>query len=87
MQKYVQDYWPIFVSLMAIIVSLSAQWAVFGVRISAVEDRQDRQGTAIATLQDSFTTQQSNYAALAAKLDAVNENVVYIRSRIDNAVK
>lgn len=68
-----------------VIASVIAQWAVFGVRLDNIEGRQDRQGTAITDLQDQLTQTQSQYAALNAKVDAVSDNVLYIRQRIDEA--
>lgn len=78
-----KNYWPIAM----VMASIIAQWAVFGVKIQALEDRQDRQGTSIANLQTSVTEVQTQYAALGAKLDAIDSNVNYIRSRIDNATR
>lgn len=84
---YLKSYGSIGLAVMTVIVSLITQWAVFGVRISNIEARQDRQGTALQSVQDSLTQQLANYAALAAKLDALNESVLYIRNRIDSAIK
>lgn len=87
MPDALKNYWPIMISAVTIVVSIATQWAIFGSRLAAVESRQDRQGTAISALQDATTQQQANYAALSAKLDALSDNVSYIRSRIDNALK
>lgn len=76
---YIIKVWPII----AIVLSLVAQWAIFGVRIASLEDRQNRQGTAIVSLQASVADVQTQYAALNAKLDALGDNVLYIRTRID----
>lgn len=83
---YIKGYWPIFLSVTTVIVSLAAQWAVLGYRISAVEARQDRQGTAITALQGQTQTLTANYAELNAKIDAMNENVTYIRNRLDRVL-
>lgn len=68
-------------------VSFVSMYAVNSYRIQALEDRQDRQGTAVMLLQSQQTDGIANYAALDAKLDAVIDNVSYIRSRIDSIVK
>lgn len=75
------------VALIAAIFSFVSMYAVDNYRINSLQDRQDRQGTVIATLQSQQTEQATNYAALSAKLDALGDNVLYIRSRIDSAVK
>lgn len=87
MQENVTRYWPIFFSLTSILVSLIAQWAILGTRITAIEGRQDRQGAAITTIQDQVARQAADYAALAAKIDSINDNVNYIRSRIDRVTQ
>lgn len=66
-----------------VIASVIAQWAVFGVRLDTVEARQDRQGQAITSLQEQVQDADTRYAALEAKVDSLNENVLYIRNRID----
>lgn len=63
--------------------SVIGQWAVFGVRLQTVEERLDRQGTAISTVQSALAETQTQYASLAAKLDAIDSNVSYIRNRLD----
>lgn len=87
MNKLLENYVSIAIAIVTVIVSLIAQWSVFGVRLSNVETRQDRQAAVILTMQDSLTTQIANYAALSAKIDALNDNVNYIRARIDSAIK
>lgn len=72
-------------AIVLVIASVVAQWAVFGVRLDNIEQRQDRQGNSIQTLQATVSTVQTQYAALNAKLDAIDSNVNYIRSRIDKA--
>lgn len=75
-----KTFWPVVL----VVVSLAAQWAILGQRVNTVEARLDRQGQAITTLQQSDTERQAQYAALSAKLDAVNDNLLYIRNRIDS---
>lgn len=72
--------WVLAISAATII----STFTLYGVRISAVEARVDRQGTAIATMQTALASQQSQYSALNAKLDAMNDLLVYIRSRVDD---
>lgn len=81
---YFRTYGSLLIALATIIVSLVAQWAVFGTRLTAAEQREDRQGTAITALQNTLTQQQADYAALSAKIDGISDNVSYIRSRIDH---
>ena len=83
----IRSYWPIFISLAGILVSLVAQWAVFGVRLNALEDKQDKQEQSIMAVRDLQVLQTANYAELKAKLESVGDNVNYIRSRIDSATK
>lgn len=87
MQEYIKQYWPVIFSVTTIIVSLLTQWVLLGYRISAVESRQDRQGSAITDIQAQLSTQAANYAALSAKLDAIDNDVTYIRQRIDNVTR
>lgn len=74
-------------AIVIVVASVVAQWAIFSTRLDTIEQRQDRQGTTIAALQTSVQDVQTQYAALNAKLDALNDNVLYIRNRIDTATK
>lgn len=87
MNKLIENYGAIGVAIATVVASLITQWAVFGVRLSAVESRQDNQEATLTALQTSLTTQIANYAALSAKIDALTDNVNYIRNRIDSVVK
>lgn len=87
MQDYIKQYWPIFFSIATVLVSILAQWTLLGYRISSVEARQDRQSTAITTIQSQLSSQASDYAALNAKLDAIDDNVTYIRQRLDDTTR
>lgn len=77
-----RTFWPVAL----VIISLAAQWAILGQRVSALEDRVDRQGTSIADVRTQVAESQKDVAALNEKVDGVAENVNYIRSRIDNAL-
>lgn len=66
-----------------IVASYSINTALYGYRLSSVEARQDRQGVSITAMQATLADVQSQYAAINAKLDAMSDNVNYIRSRID----
>ena len=72
-------------ALVIVFASVVGQWYVFTARLDNIEARQDRQGTALQDLQTSVAGVQTQYAALSAKLDAIDSNVNYIRSRIDAA--
>lgn len=87
MNDYVKAYGSIALAITTVMVSLVTQWAVYGIRIANVESRQDRQAAAIMVIQGQITDQVANYAALQAKLDAIKDNVDYIRSRIDRATQ
>lgn len=67
-----------------VIASYSVNTALYGYRLTSIEARQDRQGTAITSLQTSVADVQTQYAALSAKLDAIDSNVTYIRNRLDS---
>lgn len=79
---FIKTYWPI--ALVA--VSLAGSWAILGQRVTAVEERLDRQGTAITDIRAQLQETQEQYAALEAKVDGIKESVDYIRSRIDRAL-
>lgn len=81
-----RTFWPVAVVLISVVVNSVINWTTFGVRLDAIESRQDRQGSAITSLQTSVTDTQNNYAALNAKVDSLSDNVLYIRQRIDNAL-
>lgn len=74
----------ITIAILGVVASYSVNTALYGYRLTAVEARQDRQGTAITTINATLATQQSQFAALSAKLDAISDNVNYIRSRLDS---
>lgn len=76
-----KTFWPAAL----VVISLAAQWAILGQRVSAAEQQLDRQGASIITLQANDREREAQYAALNAKLDALNDNVLYIRNRIDTA--
>lgn len=80
---YIKTYWPIVMSLLTIGVTIVTQWALLGQRITALESRQDRQEQAVVDVKAQLTVQAANYAALSAKIDAIGDNVSYIRSRVD----
>lgn len=84
--KYLK-YWPIAVFVVTTGVAFAGNWAVFGVRMNAIEARQDRQGNTIMSLQDADKSQQSNYAELKAKVDIMIDDIRYIRARIDRVTQ
>lgn len=77
-----KTYGSIVIAVVTVCVSLVAQWAVFTVRLSNIEGRQDRQTEAIQKLQDSDKSQIAIAATLSAKVDAIADNVNFIRDRI-----
>lgn len=67
------------VSIAIALITLVSTYAVYGYRLSAVESRQDRQGTAIAALQ------QQNTDTLI-KLAQIQKDIDYIKVQIDKIV-
>ena len=76
-------YWPVVLFIGGII----STWAVFGVRLAGVEARQDRQADTIRMLQGQVTDLGNDISGIKAKIESINDNVNYIRDRIDRAVK
>lgn len=70
-------------AIVIVTASVVAQWSIFSTRLTAIEQRQDRQGDSIQTIQNSLSDVQTQYAGLNAKLDGISDNVSYIRSRLD----
>lgn len=83
MQKFFQTYWTIGFTVITVMISIAAQWSLFGYRLTSVEQRQDRQGEAITAIQNTLTAQASEYAALNATINAISDNVDYIRSQVE----
>lgn len=86
MPDIIKNYWQIVFAITTIVISLAAQWAIYGVRLQSLEDRQDRQGTAIMNLQTEQVDSASQYLALKTKVDLMYDSVIYIRNRIDSAI-
>lgn len=57
--------------------------ALYGYRLNAVEDRQDRQGVTIQAMQLQVTALSNDIASIKSKIDGISNNVDYIRNRID----
>lgn len=75
------------VAIILAIISFVSIYAVNNYRLNALEDGQNKQDGKIMVLQSQQVESAANYAALSAKLDAVNDTVNYIRSRIDSLAK
>lgn len=84
---YLKSWGFLIIPIVSALITISGVWATFGVRLSGVEARQDRQGTAITNLQDADKGQVANYAELKAKVDIMIDDIRYIRSRIDRATQ
>lgn len=74
-------------ALIIVAASVIGQWAVFGVRLDSIEARVERQGTSISDIRSSLAETQNQYAALEAKLEGIDQNVNYIRTRLDAALR
>lgn len=83
MERLIERYWPMVVTIVTVLLGVGAQWAVYGLQISDLRATQARQAVDIANLQTQVSLQASEYASLKATIDAINDNVTYIRSRID----
>lgn len=75
------------IAIAGIIATYSINTALYGYRLGTLEDRQDRQGISIQALQTAQALQASQYAELKATLNAVNDNVNYIRTRVDQSFR
>lgn len=87
MTDYIKAYWPIFMSVATVLVTLVMQWAVFGYRISNIESRQDQQANTISEMQKQVTGLASDITGVKVKVDLINDNVNYIRNRIDRVTQ
>lgn len=83
MSNFFRQYWPLAVTLLTTLAAVASSYAIYGFRIAALEARQDRQGATIASIQTQLTTQAQNYAELKATLQAMSDNLNYIRNRVD----
>lgn len=63
------------VSIAIALTTLISTYAVYGYRLSAVEARQDRQGTAISSLQDNNTK-------TLITLTAIQKDIEYIKVQL-----
>lgn len=84
---YIKSYGSIGVAIATVAISLITQWAIFGVRLTNLEQRQDRQGTTIVTIQTQVTGLANDISGIKATLGAINDNVNYIRNRIDKVTQ
>lgn len=82
-----KSYWPLALSVITVIISLAAQWAILGYRIANVEARQDRQGASITTLQQQVGDLTSAISGMKSDIGSIKDNVTYIRDRIDRATQ
>lgn len=67
------------VSIAIALTTLVSTYAVYGYRLSAVEARQDRQGTAISTLQQ-------NNNDINVSLAKIQTSLQYIQAKLDKIV-
>lgn len=87
MPDFIKNNPSIVITIATIAVSIATQWAVLGQRITSIEERVDRQGQAITDVKAQLVTQAAQYAELKAKIEAISDNVSYIRNRIDRAIQ
>ncbi len=86
-EDFLKKYGFLIIPIVTAIISISGVWATFGIRISEIEARQDRQGTTITTLQTQVTGLANDISGIKATLGAINDNVNYIRNRIDKVTQ
>lgn len=87
MNETLKGYWPIIISVLSVVVSFVAQWSIQGARISALEDRQDRQGINITGMQNQITSLANDVSGMKADIGSIKDNVSYIRTRIDRVTQ
>lgn len=87
MPDFIKNNPSIVITVCTVVISIVTQWAVLGQRITAIEERQNRQGEAITDVKAQLATQASNYAELKAKIESMSDNINYIRSRIDRVTQ
>lgn len=68
------------ISLVVAIVTIISTYAVYGYRISALEARVDRQGTAITDIRNSTTETQISLAKIQTDIE-------YIKMTLDKLTK
>lgn len=68
------------VSIAIALTTLVSTYAVYGYRLSAVEARQDRQGTAITTLQTGDTDTQVALARIQTDIEYIKAQLTSIAS-------
>lgn len=75
------------ITVTVIIVTFGTSYIVTNTRnetrISALEARQDRQATALTNQQVQITNLANDVSGMKALLTAMNDNLTYIRNRID----
>lgn len=74
-------------ALILVVSSVVAQWAVFGVRLDNLEQGVDTNTLAISETRTQLAETQNQYAALEAKLEGIDANVTYIRTRLDAVLR
>lgn len=87
MPDFIKNNPSVVITVATIAISIVTQWAVLGQRISSIEERQNMQGASIISIQAQIQAQATDSAELKAKIEAINDNIVYIRNRIDRAIQ
>lgn len=76
-------YWPIVVA----VVSFATGYTTLSNKVQSLQERQDRQGTALGTQQAQITSIVNDVSGLKADISSIKDNVNYIRSRIDSVTR
>lgn len=75
------------VSIAIALTTLVSTYAIYGYRLSAVEARQDRQGTTIATLQSENTDTLVALAKIQTDIDYIKAQLTQIATVQANQTK
>lgn len=71
----------IAIALLGVVSTYSINTALYGYRLTAVEQRQDRQGTAIMALQTGDTTTQVALAKIQTQLQFIQDQIAKVLSK------
>lgn len=90
MQNLLKNNWAIIATIIGLLLnSASAYIAVqisiskMDTRITAIEQRQDRQGDTIRLLQDQNVNFQTSLARLETSVSNLEDDMDYIRNKLD----
>lgn len=74
-------------AIIIVAASVVAQWAVFGTRLDSIEQRVETHEKVLSDTRAQLAETQNQYSALEAKLEGIDQNVNYIRTRLDQILR